>query len=591
MRLKHSISLFTLLLMANVTNTSNSEVIENIIVSAAKEEQNLEDVISAAVILNEKDILESGLRSVSEVLQMVGGIDISRNGGVGQLTSIFMQGSNSNHVLLLIDGVAINDLATGISAVQNIPIDLIEKIEIIKSPRATLYGSNAIGGVVNIFTKKNSLRDSYSMTLGSDETKEISISKVIEGNSTDFGFSATVLDTDGYSSKVGSNLDDPHKNRSINAFAKKEFENFVVETSFWDSAGETSYKDFFLNPVSQDFHNSIMRFNLNHDLTKKWSYSLDAKYSKDFLDQNDSNDFNHSERTTIEWINRYQMNEYNKTLMGFVFEDEEFSASNYGSKVDEEFNNTAVFVEHLYSKSQHQALIAFRSGNSDFLEYKNSWNAEYGYKINPKLRLMILGGAAYRNPSAFDLFGFGGNTMLVPEKSKKIGLGFSMSTDKSTEFTMRFFDNKIDDLIVFSYADYKLYNIDQTQIRGIDLSVSTEINDWKVKLNSTIQDPKNLIDDSQLLRRPKKSFALTLGKTFDDLTLNVNLTKNSSRFDFGGLKLEAYTLINLSAQWRVNDQWMIHGSINNTFDEDYVLAYGYNTPKRKAYIGFNYMMN
>ncbi len=113
--------------VANSIGAIESELIENIIVSASKDQQKLEDVITPAIIISEREIAESGLRSVSDLLQNVGGINVSQNGGVGQLTSLFMQGSNSNHVLVLVDGVAINDLATGISAIQNIPVSLIEK--------------------------------------------------------------------------------------------------------------------------------------------------------------------------------------------------------------------------------------------------------------------------------------------------------------------------------------------------------------------------------------------------------------------------------------------------------------------------------
>ena len=224
MRSKYLVIFVLGLSVVNQIDAQENEAIENIIVSASKNEQKLEDVITSALVINESEIAESGFRSVSDLLHSLGGINVSQNGGVGQLTSIFMQGSNSNHVLVLVDGVAINDLATGISAIQNIPISLIEKIEIVKSPRATLYGSNAVGGVVSIFTKKNSEREDYSVTLGSDETKEISLSKVIHNDSMHYGFSATLFDTDGYPSKTGSDVDDPHENRSMNAFIKKDFE-------------------------------------------------------------------------------------------------------------------------------------------------------------------------------------------------------------------------------------------------------------------------------------------------------------------------------------------------------------------------------
>ena len=580
-----------LLSFINSANAQETTTIENIIVSASKDEQRLEDVISPAIIINESEIVESGFRSLSDLLHSLGGINVSQNGGVGQLTSIFMQGSNSNHVLVLVDGVAINDLATGISAIQNIPISLIEKIEIVKSPRATLYGSNAVGGVVSVFTKKKSEREDYSVMLGSDETKEISLSKVVHNYSNHYGFSATFFDTDGFPTKVGSDLDDPHENRSVNAFIKRDFETLSIEAGFWNSQGETSYKDFFLSSISQDFHNSTMNFTLDHAVSEKWSYSLQAKYNKDFLDQNDSNDFNHSERMGLEWVNRFEVNESNKTLVGVILDDEKFTASNYGVGVNVDFENKAMFIEHLYSKSKHQALIAFRKSNSDFTNDKDAWNLEYGYKINPKLRIMILGGSAYRNPSAFDLYGFGGNTSLVPEKSKKFGLGFSANLSESTELDVRYFDNQINDLIAFSYVDYRLYNIEEAETKGVDINMTTQFNEWDLKLNATIQDPQNLTSNSQLLRRPKNSYGMTMRRNIGAVTVNLNIRRDSTRYDFGGLKLEAYTLMNASLRWQINQQLMINASFNNALDEDYVLANGYNTPKRKVFLGFNYMMN
>ena len=591
MRSKYFFISVLLLSFINSANAQETTTIENIIVSASKDEQRLEDVISPAIIINESEIVESGFRSLSDLLHSLGGINVSQNGGVGQLTSIFMQGSNSNHVLVLVDGVAINDLATGISAIQNIPISLIEKIEIVKSPRATLYGSNAVGGVVSVFTKKKSEREDYSVMLGSDQTKEISLSKVVHNDSNHYGFSATFFDTDGFPTKVGSDLDDPHENRSVNAFIKRDFETLSIEAGFWNSQGETSYKDFFLSSISQDFHNSTMNFTLDHAVSEKWSYSLQAKYNKDFLDQNDSNDFNHSERTGLEWVNRFEVNESNKTLVGVILDDEKFTASNYGVGVNVDFENKAMFIEHLYSKSKHQALIAFRKSNSDFTNDKDAWNLEYGYKINPKLRIMILGGSAYRNPSAFDLYGFGGNTSLVPEKSKKFGLGFSANLSESTELDVRYFDNQIDDLIAFSYVDYRLYNIEEAETKGVDINMTTQFNEWDLKLNATIQDPQNLTSNSQLLRRPKNSYGMTMRRNIGAVTVNLNIRRDSTRYDFGGLKLEAYTLMNASLRWQINQQLMINASFNNALDEDYVLANGYNTPKRKVFLGFNYMMN
>ena len=122
MRSKYIIVLALFSVFQNTIDAQENETIENIIVSASKNEQKLEDVITPAILITESEIAESGFRSVSDLLHSLSGINISQNGGIGQLTSVFMQGSNSNHVLVLVDGVAINDLATGISAIQNLSL-------------------------------------------------------------------------------------------------------------------------------------------------------------------------------------------------------------------------------------------------------------------------------------------------------------------------------------------------------------------------------------------------------------------------------------------------------------------------------------
>ena len=156
---------------------------------------------------------------------------------------------------------------------------------------------------------------------------------------------------------------------------------------------------------------------------------------------------------------------------------------------------------------------------------------------------------------------------------------------------MRYFDNQIDDLIAFSYVDYRLYNIEEAETKGVDINMTTQFNEWDLKLNATIQDPQNLTSNSQLLRRPKNSYGMTMRRNIGAVTVNLNIRRDSTRYDFGGLKLEAYTLMNASLRWQINQQLMINASFNNALDEDYVLANGYNTPKRKVFLGFNYMMN
>ena len=310
--------------------------------------------------------------------------------------------------------------------------------------------------------------------------------------------------------------------------------------------------------------------------------------SKDLLDQNNSNDFNHSKNVILEWKNNFRLNKNNELLAGITLENEQFDASNYGLNIHTNLNNKALFLENIFSNEKSQFLVAIRLNDKEGIDDKMSWNLEYGHHISPNTRLLLNAGKAFRNPSSFDLYGFGGNTLLRPEYSEKISLGLSYQPNSSTNIDLHYFDNRVKDLVAFNYIDFKLYNIERSKTSGIDLNLQTNINKWILNLNATLQDPENLTTSTQLLRRPKNSFGIGLRRSFEKLTFNLSLAKNSSRNDFGGVVLDAYTLANLSIRYQLNNHWTFNSSINNLNNEKYTLANGYATPDRKIYFGFMY---
>ena len=405
------------------------------------------------------------------------------------------------------------------------------------------------------------------------------------------GLQLNHYDTAGFPSKEGSNINSAHDNRSVKGFFDQQWGSSTLKASVWNSQGTTDYLDFFFNPISQDFDNTAVSLNFDQKKNETWSSSLHLGINKDFLDQNDSNDFNHSKKFILEWKNNLKWNPNNQLLAGITFENEEFEASNYGLGIDSDMSNRAVFLENIFLSGKNQFLIALRLNNKENIEDKISWNLEYGYRLNSKTRLLFSTGKAHRNPSSFDLYGFGGNPLLRPEYSKKISVGLNYQPNSSTNFDLRYFDNRIKDLVAFNYSDFKLYNIEESKTSGFDVIFEKDINNWILSLNATLQDPKNLTTSTQLLRRPKNSMNMGLRRTFNKLTINLNLEKNSSRNDFGGVVLGAYTLANASIQYRLNTNWIFNGSITNLGNEKYTLANGYMTPDRKINIGFVYFPN
>ena len=590
MKQKSSLA-FLLLMLSHSISAQDSSSIDELIVTATKSELSADQVVAPVVVIDQLDIELSGVNGIAELLSSVAGINISTNGGPGQLTSIFVQGSNSNQVLILVDGIAINDSATGIASIQNIHPDMIEKIEIVKSPRASLYGSNAVGGVIHVFTKRNQEGVNIGFKSGSDNTKVTNIFASREVLNGRMGLQLNHYDTAGFPSKEGSNINSAHDNRSVKGFFDQQWGSSTLKASVWNSQGTTDYLDFFFNPISQDFDNTAVSLNFDQKKNETWSSSLHLGINKDFLDQNDSNDFNHSKKFILEWKNNLKWNPNNQLLAGITFENEEFEASNYGLGIDSDMSNRAVFLENIFLSGKNQFLIALRLNNKENIEDKISWNLEYGYRLNSKTRLLFSAGKAHRNPSSFDLYGFGGNPLLRPEYSKKISVGLNYQPNSSTNFDLRYFDNRIKDLVAFNYSDFKLYNIEESKTSGFDVIFEKDINNWILSLNATLQDPKNLTTSTQLLRRPKNSMNMGLRRTFNKLTINLNLEKNSSRNDFGGVVLGAYTLANASIQYRLNSNWIFNGSITNLGNEKYTLANGYMTPDRKINIGFVYFPN
>ena len=591
MKFNKAIFLFSVVLMTFAQHSlSETEItIDNLVVTATKTSLPKDNVLVPITIIDAEDIALSGANNVSEILQIMAGVDIATNGGSGQLTSVFMQGANSNHTLVLVNGIKINDMATGIAAIQNINPNIIDRIEIIKAPRTSLYGSNAIGGVINIITNQI-FQPGYQVGYkkGSDKTSMLDLSSQFTAEKLQGGLHFNQYRTDGFPAKQESDVNSGHKNDSLNAFLNFTEDDWFIHSSIWFSSGTTEYLDFFQSPVSQDFENLSGSIDINKTMSEQWTSNLNIGFTTDDLDQNDLVDFNDSRKLFFEWQNNFQVNKNHQIVMGAYWADESFEANNYGLIVDTNKQSKALYLEDIIALGRHRFLAAARLSNKEEIDDKATWNLEYGYTINPMLRLFINSGKAIRNPSGFDLYGFGGNQELTAEESKNVGLGFVLTPANNTSIEFSAFNNKTEDLIAFDYSDFKLYNIERTRTQGIESRFQWLVNDWNISVNAKLQNPKNNTTGEVLLRRAKKTLSLGLRRSFGALDVNLNLLESGSRMDFGGVKLDGYTLANMTLQYHFNEAWLMRAVIQNITDETYVLADGYNTAKRKVFLEIVY---
>ncbi|MCZ6881180.1 MAG: TonB-dependent receptor plug domain-containing protein, partial [Gammaproteobacteria bacterium] len=236
--------------------------LQQIVVTATREKQTLASTLAPVLVIDREEIELSLARDLADLLRFHAGLEISRNGGTGQTTSVFVRGTDSNHVLVMIDGIKINPGTIGGAAIQNIRPQMIQRIEIVKGPRTSLYGSDAIGGVINVITRKADGKVEFTAGAGryGAYDRGAAVSWRDEGNALYASFSR--FNTDGFPVRTGSNVDRGYDNNSARLQGNTRLGKLDLELSFWQASGTSEYLDFFAQPVSQDYRNQTLTLGL-----------------------------------------------------------------------------------------------------------------------------------------------------------------------------------------------------------------------------------------------------------------------------------------------------------------------------------------
>jgi vitamin B12 transporter len=571
---------------------------DNLIVTATRTPVADHRVIAPVDVIDAETIERSMATELSELLRFQGGMDIVRTGGPGQQTSVFTRGTNSNHTLVLIDGVRINTGSLGIAAVQNITPEMIERIEIVKSPRTTLYGENAMGGVINVITRKPAGPDLGAFSgAGQDSTLKYGLS----GGTTAGGFSisgrAQRLKTDGYPIVEGANFDSGWDNTTVEARAGYQANRWGLEGRIWNSEGTTEYVAWPMFPASQDYENRIIAVAGNAKLTRNWDSVLDLSFTTDDLEQQQSSGFARTERTILDWQNTLEIAGNNTLVAGTYLASEEVTGESFGFPLAAEDTDTiAVYVEESMDIARHALLLAGRYSDHDAIGKDFTWNIEYGFDVAPGMRLTASAGSAVRAPSASERFGaFGGNPNLKEEEALTVQGGWQWAFAEHHDVTVDLFHTEIDNLIA-SDANFILQNIDKTKITGIEADYSFVTPAGSFRATGVLQDPENKTNGTTLLRRAEESATFSLARNIGRHQVGADLKLVGSRHDFGDQNLAGYGLTNLTGRFAFNDQWGIYGRIENLFDRDYTAAYfdygvRYLSPGRGAYVELRYKLN
>lgn len=599
----------------SATATASAAALDPVLVTAARVPTNQSDTEAATIVIDRAQIEQAQAGDIAELLRFNAGFDLGRSGGPGQITSVFVRGGESNHTLVLIDGVRVNPATSGGAALQNLSPDMIERIEIVKGPRSTLYGSDALSAVINIITRQpQGQQVEASLRGGSYGTVDGSASYAQRLGAYGFSVQTEEQRSDGFPACAGASLDRGYRNNSINAKGTADLGVVRLEARAWNAQGKTETFDFCNplygnNPTAQDFRNQVLAFAASTRLLANWDSTLTLSRGEDRIRQYDldtlatppARDFIRTVRPAVDWQNTLGFGPNLGLVFGGNAAQERVDSLLYGSTIGQHIDLYNAFLQGKYDDDHNHLLLAGSLLHHESFGSRLTWNAEYGYDLyrraTYKTTFIAAAGTGFRAPDASDRYGFGGNPDLKPEQVRNYELGLRQRWGEHQTWDLRAFRSTLTDLISVEFSpsndpavDYgfRAVNIDRARNEGLELAYRYEDAQWSAVVQGIVQKPKNLADDSQLLRRARRTVTAQLTRHLGRLTLGADVLGTSDRPDIDAAtaapaKDSGYTLVNLDAGWRITREWSLSARLENLLDRDYQTANGYRQAGRSVY--------
>lgn len=588
-------------------------VTEPLVVTSGRLAEPQAQATAATSVFTREDIERLQVSSVAELLERVPGLSIVRTGGVGSQTGVFLRGTSTAQTLVLVDGQRIAAASSGTSSLEFLAPEQIERIEVVRGARSALYGSDAIGGVIQIFTRKGDgqgLKPYARLAAGSDSTYQRSLGLSGGDERTRFHLGAAQDETAGIDATrdgFGANGDDDaYRNRSLSLNLSHRFnDDLQVGFSALDQRGQVEYDDDFTGslPTTDFLLSSISGF-LDARFNEVWSSRLELGHSEDKRDSgNDQaggsvSQFN-TYRDAANWLNTLTLNENNQLLLGLDwYEDRAQGSTDF---VEDSRWNRAAFIQHRYIGETFSTELGLRHDDNQQFGNENTWNAALTLPLNNANDLILSYSEGFRAPTFNDLyypdFCFGGlcfpsaNPDLSPERSKSYELQWRNRYSETGLLQASVYRTDIEDAIVLD-ENFIPQNVQTARINGFEAALQQELFGWQGNLALALIDPRDRASGHTLQRRAKRTLSLDLDRRFGDVSLGAGWRAISGRYDDADNQIEmsGYGLLSLRAAWQATQELGLSLKVDNLLDKDYAEAtystpngrFGYNSAGRTA---------
>ncbi|WP_421192487.1 TonB-dependent receptor domain-containing protein [Aeromonas jandaei] len=569
-----------------------------LVITANRVEQPVSSVLAPVVVIDRAEIESRQVQSLPELLKTLPGVQIATLGGRGHISSLFIRGTNSNHSLVLMNGRPIAAMVAGTPDLSQIPLGNVERIEYIRGPRAAVYGSDAIGGVINLITKtsaKNGSETHLKGGAGSHGYGQGELRTVQSlGQKTDMNMLIGYERTDGFD--VVANTKQPDRD----GFASRNGQiglNHAFNDAWSADFNAQGYDNLTDTDGSTD-QSRVQAFQYDGGLKfqgKDLISRLEASYGENKLKTwqeakgEASGEPIHTGLTRFSWINSWSGIEGMNLTGGADWQREEMKSDSrsYGKTFSApDRDNTGLFAVGSY---RWQALLWELSGRTDDNQQygrHNTWSAASGLDIDENHNVRLSYGTGFKAPTFNQLYYPGSeNPTLKPEESKNLELGLS-GRYSAWDWSVNLYRNRIDNLIYCLTSMSYTCNPKNTtaDIKGVETEIGIDTGPVHHRLSydyTRAKDKGN--QDLQLLRRAEHKGSWIADTRFDATTLTTELLYVGKRYDNNWatnqrVELGAYTLLNLAASYEVTQQFTLGGRIDNLFDRDYAPAYGYASP-------------
>ncbi len=574
-----------------------------VVVTATREAQPITDVLSDVTVIGPEEIARAGVEGLVNLLQRQPGVEIVQNGGPGAVSGVFLRGANSNQTLVLVDGIRLASSTSGTTALEAIPLDQIEHIEVLRGPASSLYGADAIGGVIQIFTRRGSGPISGNLSAGYGTYNTWDSKAGVAGSSGPVHFAVQIA---GKGSHGFNSIADPanplynpdpdgYSNQSVTASAGAIFApEQEAEVQLFRSRLNNQFDgspDFDDRTITVDETWQIVSRNR---INSFWSSRLSAGSGiDDSLTQSGfgNSTFNTTQRQ-FSWQNDFTL-PLGALTAGYERREERLDT-------DADFAVTARDTNSLFAIYQLRvdanALQAnLRYDDSSQYGAKTTGAIAYSYRFPSALRLTAGYSTGFKAPTFNDLYypDFS-NPNLLPETSRNFEAGAYWTPTVSwaaVELRAVAYHNQVDQLIVFQCdADFNCapVNVDRATLEGVTLGADLRFDSGAtVAASLDLQSPTNDRDGNLLPRRAREHGSLRLGYPMGPLRLGLDCVASSLRYDDAAnlIKMGGYGIVNLNAEWSLTRDLTLFARADNIFDKNYELAAGYATGGAMLFAG------